>query len=145
MTETEMTITPAEWEVMRIVWTLDQTTSTELIDALAEKMGWSASTTKTLISRLVKKNALSATRNGRSYQYAANIVEQDTIDSQAATLFDETCAMHHGQMLLDNFDRIQLSQGDIDQLVTKLTERQKTAPVEVDCNCMPNMKGSCDE
>lgn len=53
-----VTITDSEWEVMRAIWTMGQPTSRELIDAMAELQGWSDSTTKTLLHRLIKKRRL---------------------------------------------------------------------------------------
>ena len=48
-------ISDAEWEVMRIVWTLEQAYTSDIIAALKEKKDWSESTIKTLIRRLVNK------------------------------------------------------------------------------------------
>ncbi|MCB2621774.1 BlaI/MecI/CopY family transcriptional regulator, partial [Listeria monocytogenes] len=44
-----VTITESEWMVMRAIWTMGHATSRELIDAMYELEGWSASTTKTLL------------------------------------------------------------------------------------------------
>lgn len=44
-----LTISPAEWEVMRVLWAKGQATSSEIIAILAKKLDWSASTVKTLI------------------------------------------------------------------------------------------------
>ena len=44
-----VTITDSEWMVMRAIWTMGHATSRELIDAMNELEGWSASTTKTLL------------------------------------------------------------------------------------------------
>ncbi|GEA79446.1 hypothetical protein LDE04_16260 [Lactobacillus delbrueckii subsp. lactis] len=40
-----VTITDSEWMVMRAIWTMGHATSRELIDAMNELEGWSASTT----------------------------------------------------------------------------------------------------
>ena len=50
----------AEWQVMRIIWTLGQATSKQVIDFLEKKTDWKAATIKTLIGRLQKKNFLQA-------------------------------------------------------------------------------------
>ena len=51
-----VTITDSEWMVMRAIWTMGHATSRELIDAMNELEGWSASTTKTLLHRLIQKH-----------------------------------------------------------------------------------------
>lgn len=45
------TITDAEWEVMRVIWTQGKTTSREVHTLLNEKKEWKSTTVKTLLSR----------------------------------------------------------------------------------------------
>ena len=51
-------ITPAEWQVMRVVWSLRQTTSSQIIEILQKKVDWKPATIKTLLP-LVKDVDLS--------------------------------------------------------------------------------------
>lgn len=46
---TSITISEAEWEIMRVVWANVSVTSREVIDLLEDKMDWKESTIKTLI------------------------------------------------------------------------------------------------
>ena len=48
-------ISSAEWEVMRVLWTKGEATSTEITKILSTKQDWSASTVKTLLGRLADK------------------------------------------------------------------------------------------
>lgn len=57
-----MSISNAEWEIMRVVWTKEETTSSEILDILEDKTDWTASTVKTLLKRLVDKGYLSTQR-----------------------------------------------------------------------------------
>ena len=50
-----LTISSAEWEVMRVLWAKGQATSSEIIAILSKKLDWSASTVKTLLGRLADK------------------------------------------------------------------------------------------
>ena len=68
-----LTISPAEWEVMRVLWAKGQATSSEIIEILAKKLDWSASTVKTLIGRLADKGYLTSQRQGRGFIYAVAI------------------------------------------------------------------------
>ncbi|KRL81826.1 hypothetical protein FC36_GL001421 [Ligilactobacillus equi DSM 15833 = JCM 10991] len=49
-------ISSAEWEVMRVIWTLNSASSRQIIDQLQTKMNWSPSTVKTLLRRLTEKS-----------------------------------------------------------------------------------------
>ena len=63
-------ISDAEWQVMRVVWTLGQANSSEIIEQLAAKCAWSPSTVKTLLRRLEKKDFLLVDRQGPNGQRA---------------------------------------------------------------------------
>ena len=73
----KMNISDAEWEVMRIIWTLDEVKSSEIIDQLSEKMSWTESTIKTLIRRLVDKGLVKIKKEGRAYIYSATVSENE--------------------------------------------------------------------
>lgn len=81
-------ITPAEWQVMRIVWTLGETTSNQVINILQRKVDWKPATVKTLLRRLVAKEALTTTRQGRSFIYRPLVAEQPTMNQAADELFN---------------------------------------------------------
>lgn len=71
----QMDISPAEWRVMRVAWTLGQVTSAQVIDALKQRVDWKPATIKTLLRRLVKKGALKTTQEGRAFIYTPLIPE----------------------------------------------------------------------
>ena len=97
MPETE--ITASEWEVMRVVWSLGQVNSRDLIDILQQKRQWQDSTIKTLLGRLVKKGYLNATKEGRRFSYTATIAEMTAMDHATQGLFAHLCEMKKGQTL----------------------------------------------
>lgn len=71
-------ISDAEWSVMRVLWDAGETglASSEVVSAVAPGRDWSPKTVKTLLSRLVKKGAVTASadeRNAREYRYAAAV------------------------------------------------------------------------
>ncbi|MBD8499567.1 BlaI/MecI/CopY family transcriptional regulator [Paenibacillus arenosi] len=51
-------ITDAELEVMRILWTNPDRLSSEIVKIMADRMDWSPNTTRTLLNRLVQKQAV---------------------------------------------------------------------------------------
>ena len=58
------TITDAEWEVMRVIWTQGKTTSREVHTLLNEKKEWKSTTVKTLLSRLTDKGLVGTEKAG---------------------------------------------------------------------------------
>lgn len=136
----EKSITPAEWQVMRVAWTLKHVTSTQMIEILQGKVAWKPATVKTLLRRLVQKGALKTTRVGRAFVYEPCVEEQPTMNEAADDLFDNLCDMHVGKTLAHVIERATLSQADIRQLQELLTQKAAAAPVEVPCDCVPGMR-----
>lgn len=129
-------ITKSEWEVMRIVWTLGETTSSQLIDILSKKMDWSSSTVKTLLSRLCDKDFLDIRKYGRKNIYYSAIKEQVAYDMSVKRVFESMCCMHYGETLHDVIENIELSKSDIDSINDVLKKKRDTAPKEVHCKCL---------
>lgn len=135
--QTQLEISDAEWEVMRVTWTLGNVTSSQMAEIMAEKMGWKTATVKTLLGRLIKKGALRAEKNGRAFTYYPTVEEQPSMDEAVTTLFGHLCQMRVGQTLTDVVKHLDLSQGDIENLQAVLAKKAKTAPEMVDCDCVP--------
>lgn len=65
--KTPVKISDSEWEIMRVIWTLGQTTAQEITQILADSMDWKPATIKTLLGRLVKRSDLDRTRRKNSF------------------------------------------------------------------------------
>jgi len=130
------TMSKAEWQVMRIIWTLGQATSKQVIDILEKKTDWKAATIKTLIIRLQKKEFLKADEANRPYIYKPLIAEDSAIHQSVNNLFDDLCCMKKGLAINDLVENSEISQKDIAQIIQTLTDKAKSAPEVVDCNCL---------
>ena len=76
-------ISEAEWEVMKIVWSrTSPCTANEIVDALEGIADWKSNTVKTLITRLVKKQALGYEEERRMYLYYPLVSEDKCIKSE---------------------------------------------------------------
>ncbi|HLR92310.1 MAG TPA: CopY/TcrY family copper transport repressor [Atopostipes sp.] len=136
-----ITISESEWEIMRVVWANESVTSREVINVLGEKMGWKESTIKTLIGRLVDKEVLSTTKEGRKFIYRANLNESDTVRNYSEDILSRVCNKQNGLVLSHLIDEAELSKSDIETLIEKLQEKNETAPDVVPCQCAP---GQCE-
>nr|CCC17343.1 penicillinase repressor [Lactiplantibacillus pentosus IG1] len=135
--QTKIEISDAEWEVMRVAWTLGNVTSSQVAEVMADKMGWKTATVKTLLGRLVKKGALRAEKSGRAFTYYPMVEEQPSMDEAVKTLFGHLCQMRVGQTLTDLISETELSQTDIAALQKVLAEKAEHAPEMVECDCVP--------
>lgn len=133
-------ISDAEWEIMRVVWTLKQATSKEINAVLQEKMDWKPATTKTLIGRLVKKGALHTEAEGNRYIYTAAINEDTEVQQVATEALGHICNRKVGETIAHLLEEATLSHEDVAAL-EKLLKQKKTEAVDVvPCECVP---GQC--
>lgn len=72
----EINISESEWVVMEYLWKNPQTTISEIRKALSGT-GWSDSTIKTLVRRLVSKNAVAVNDEGVIFRYYPLISQQE--------------------------------------------------------------------
>lgn len=72
----EINISESEWVVMEYLWKNPQTTISEIRKALSDT-GWSDSTIKTLVRRLVSKNAVAVNDEGVIFRYYPLISQQE--------------------------------------------------------------------
>ncbi|WP_413626943.1 CopY/TcrY family copper transport repressor [Fructilactobacillus vespulae] len=134
-------ITGAEWNVMRIVWSLGGGTTRQIIQMLQDSSDWKDSTIKTLLSRLVKKGALQTTKDGNRFIYTAVINEQEAMDQTASELFSHMCSKRTGKALISLLEKTTMTKSDLNELQRVIESKLKTAPDKIDCNCLPD--GSC--
>lgn len=69
-------ITDSELELMELLWERGESTVTNLRIAAADRLGWDASMTKTLLSRLVTKEAVIAEKRD-VFHYTPNITREE--------------------------------------------------------------------
>lgn len=138
--EEKTEITESEWEIMRVVWTLEKATSKDIIQVLQEKRDWKPATAKTFIGRLVKKGILNTEPKGNKYIYSAAISEEDSVKSVTDRLFDQICSKAVGKTIADMIAEATLSHKDIELLETALEKKNDEAVNEVACNCVPGQR-----
>ncbi|MGD2131569.1 MAG: BlaI/MecI/CopY family transcriptional regulator [Maricaulaceae bacterium] len=83
-----MRISDAEAVVMEALWADHPLTAEQVVEAVAERQGWSEATVKTLLNRLLKKKALAAKRDGRRYLYRPKIKREDYVAAESRDLLD---------------------------------------------------------
>ena len=72
----EISISESEWSVMEYLWSNPLATITDIRKSLSQK-GWSDSTIKTLVRRLVSKKAVAINDEGSVFRYYPLLSEQD--------------------------------------------------------------------
>ena len=138
-TQNELNISDAEWEVMRIVWTLKEAGSSQIINQLQEKNNWTESTIKTLLRRLCQKGYLKTEKDGRKFIYSATVGQTEMMYEETKALLDKMCDMHKGQLLIKLMKDMPISKSDLKTLNKEIIKKEKSAPDKIACNCLPGM------
>lgn len=76
-------ISQSELEVMSVLWAQSPLAASDVIARLDSRRDWNDRTVKTLLARLVEKEAVSTTQDGRRYLYAP-LIDQDSYAGNAA-------------------------------------------------------------
>lgn len=81
-------ISQAEFEVLDALWEQHPATANELIERLNKDKPWHDKTVKTLLNRLVKKDAISFVKKQRSYLYSPLIAKETYTQAQSQNLIE---------------------------------------------------------
>jgi BlaI family penicillinase repressor len=115
-------ISDSEWVVMREFWARGEATSGEVIEAVMAIQAWKPPTVQTLITRLVKKGALTFTRNGREYRYRPLVREEDCVHGVSRSFVDRVFGGSLAPLLSCFVEREKLSKAEIEELKRILDE-----------------------
>ena len=126
-------ISSAEWEVMRVLWTKGETTSTEITKILSTKQDWSASTVKTLLGRLADKGYLTSRREGRTYLYQAVLNEEEANLTAVYEVLSKICLTKHHHLLGKLIQQTPMTKEQIKDLQEILASKESVEQVQCDC------------
>ncbi|MBW9157117.1 BlaI/MecI/CopY family transcriptional regulator [Clostridium tagluense] len=119
-------ISNSEWEVMKIIWNHSEITSINIIQQLKDKAQWKPATVKSLINRLLNKNAIGFNKLGYEYLYFALVSEDECIKSESKSFIDRVFNGSIKSMLLTFAESKEISETDIEELKNILSQSIKT-------------------
>ena len=114
MNNKNLTLTEAEWAVMECLWEKSPRTGRETVAWLDQKMGWTRSTTLTMLRRLETKGAVAGDTEGELKTFRPLIAREEV-------------AVHETENLLDRAYK-----GSLSLLVSSLTKKQSLPQNEID-------------
>jgi predicted transcriptional regulator len=80
----EKRLSEAEWYVMEALWSAGQPlTATEIAERVARDRDWSLATVKSLLSRLLGKNAVEPRKDGRRFLYSPAIEREPYVADES--------------------------------------------------------------
>ncbi len=117
-------LTPAEWKIMRIAWRLKECAARDVYTEAGEEHGWSVSTVKTMLRRLVEKGYLKAKPVGNSFLYRPAKSAIASLTKAADTLLANTLEGTTGPLLAHMVKRSELSDAEVAELRALLDQHE---------------------
>lgn len=112
-----MKISEAESKVLEVFWRAQGPLSADdVVAAMDNDRDWSAGTIRTFLTRLVKKEALAATRDGRRYLYRPLVRREDYVHEQSRKLIDQLFDGRITPFITQFSERQDLSRDDVKEL-----------------------------
>jgi BlaI family transcriptional regulator, penicillinase repressor len=118
-------ISEAEYAVMEALWQRAPLTATDVAGDIAHGRGWSLATVKTLLSRLVAKNAVATEPDGRRFLYSPLLRRDDYVGGESRRLVDRLFGGRAAPLLAQLAEREALSEADLTEIEALLKELRK--------------------
>lgn len=109
-------ISESEWEVMKIIWSEHPITSGNVVKSLERSTEWKPRTIKTLLNRLVKKEAVGYERKGKEFHYFPLIEKAVLVKAERQSFLKRVFGGSLKMMIATMVETEDLSQDDIKEI-----------------------------
>ncbi|MEP1741831.1 MAG: BlaI/MecI/CopY family transcriptional regulator [Kangiellaceae bacterium] len=117
-----MQISDSEKNIMDVLWNESPQTAKSIINNLDKSLEWQDKTVKTLINRLLKKQAIGYEKEGRVYLYFPLLEESDYISSESENFLTKVFKGKVSNLVAAFAKRDDLSAKDVADLKTLIEE-----------------------
>jgi BlaI family transcriptional regulator, penicillinase repressor len=117
-------LSPSEWEIMKIVWEKKTCAARDVYLVAGESQGWTPSTVKTMLRRLVEKGHLKTTQVGNSFLYKPSNSAMKMLRQSADALMGRALDGTVAPLLAYMVKRSHLSKEQISELRSLLDEEK---------------------
>ena len=109
-------ISNAEFEVLNIIWKNNPVSAEDIVLSLNKEKQWHEKTVKTLLNRLVKKQALDFEKSSRKYLYYPLIAREDYTRKESQSFIQRVFAGRVSPLVAGFVKDNSLQKEDIDEL-----------------------------
>lgn len=118
-------ISEAEHAVMEALWQRSPLTAAEVCESVCQTRDWSLATVKTLLSRLVAKQAIATEPDGRRFLYSPVILRSDYVGGESRRLVDRLFGGRAAPLFAHLAESESLSEDDLAEMEALLKELRK--------------------
>lgn len=124
MNDKHISLTEAEWTVMECLWEKSPRTGRETVAWLDQKMGWTRSTTLTMLRRLEAKGAVAGDTEGELKTFRPLIAREEVAIRETENLLDRAYKGSLSLLVSSLTKKQSLPQNEIDELYAILREME---------------------
>ena len=117
-------ISEAEHAVMSALWDRAPLTANEVAEAVEDR-GWSLATVKTLLSRLVAKQAVTTAPDGKRFLYSPALARDTYLGGESRRMVDRLFGGSAAGLFAHLAESEALTPSDLDQIEALLKELRK--------------------
>ena len=117
-------IAESEWKIMKILWSDSPKTANKIVELLSEETNWNPRTTKTLLNRLVKKEALGFKKEGRTYFYYPLVSKDECAQKERNSVLNRVYDGALKPLLASFIEDENLTAKDIEELKQILDQKK---------------------
>ena len=118
-------ISDAEWRVMQVLWDEAPLSASEVVDRLGDEPDWSPRTVKTMLGRLVQKNAIDYTAEGNRYLYRPAVARSVCLRDASKSFLSRVFSGDTRLLLAHLVEAGKLSSEDIETLKRTLEDKER--------------------
>lgn len=119
-------ISPAEWEVLNVVWDRAPVSATDVAAALADANKWHTKTVLTFLTRLVGKGVLEVRREGKPNLYSPLMTREQCVLEESETFLQRVFRGATAPLLAHFVEHAELTDDEIEDLQRLLDERRSS-------------------
>ena len=118
-------ISNAEFEVLEALWQCHPATANDVITRLNEKREWHDKTVKTLLNRLVKKQAINFEKQQRHYLYSPLLDRESYTQKESKSLIERMFSGKIAPLVAGFAKQNDLNKDDISALKSLISDWEK--------------------
>jgi BlaI family transcriptional regulator, penicillinase repressor len=114
--EMTMNISEAEAAVMEVLWDRAPRSAEDILEAVGTERDWREGTVKSLLNRLLKKQAIRAEKDGRRYLYSPLVAREAYVSQESEGLLDRLFDGRVAPLVAHFSAQQKLSKRDVEEL-----------------------------
>lgn len=122
-----MNISKSEYSVLLVLWDQNPVTVGQIVERVQVNNEWHENTVKTLLTRLVEKQAVSRYKDGKRFFYAPAISQDEILLGESEGFLSQFFGGRMAPLVAHFARNKKLSAGDIEEIESILEKMKKDA------------------